>query len=101
MQILTPEEIAEWVRIDTAQDELTLNMLEAGAIDIVEHHTGLRLLPYTDIVTGEAVTPLVPLTLKHAIAVLVHAHYDDRTGADERTMQAVQRLCAPWRVPRL
>lgn len=100
MKILTPEQVQEWVRLDAGQDTATLDMLEAGAIDIVQHRTGLRLLPYID-ADGNEKVPFVPETLKHAIVLLVHAHYDERTGADDRTMTAVHRLCAPYRVPTL
>lgn len=39
----------------------------------------------------------IPLSLKHAIAVLVSAGYNGREDIDERTFKTVQRLCAPHR----
>lgn len=101
MEIVTQEQLEEWLRIDPDTDETTLNMLVSSAIDQIEHHTGLVLRPYTDPVSLMAVEPLVPASLKHAVAVLVHASFDNRTGSNEDAWRAVKALCAPWRVPRL
>ena len=101
MEIVTPEQLQEWLRIDPDTDETTLNMLVSSAIDQVEHYTGLALRPYTEITTGQNVVPLVPESLKHAVVVLVHSAFDNRTGSSDDAWRAVRALCAPWRVPRL
>ena len=100
MEILTDIQVQEWLRIDSGRDVATLDMLEASAIDVVEYETGLILRQYTDIL-GVVVKPKVPASLKHAIALLVGANFDDRAGATGDAMTAAKRLCAPWRVARL
>jgi hypothetical protein len=100
MEILTDAQIQEWLRIDSDRDVATIAMLESSAIDIVEHETGLILRPFTD-VTNVIVKPKVPASLKHAIALLVGANFDDRAGAVGDATTAAKRLCAPWRVARL
>lgn len=101
MEILTDAQIQEWLRIDSDSDVATIAMLESSAIDIVEYETGLALRPYINALTSTSVTPLVPASLKHAIALLVGANFDDRAGATQDAMVAMKRLCAPWRVARL
>lgn len=101
MNIITEEQINEWLRLDPSTDTETLNILVDSAIDIVQHETGRILLPYTDPLTQEYVTPVVPQSLKHAIAVFVAAHFSDREGATDTVMTTVRRLCAPFRVARL
>jgi hypothetical protein len=97
MEILKDAEIQEWLRIDSGRDVATISMLESSAIDIVEHETGLILRPFTDVL-GVIVKPTVPASLKHAIALLVGANFDDRAGATGDAMTAAKRLCAPFRV---
>ena len=105
MEIITPEQIQEWLRIDPDTDEATLNMLVSSAIDMVEYKTGRVLRPYSQLntVSGaiETITPLVPESLKHAISLFVSAHFDDRAGADDAAMLAVDRLCRPFWLGRL
>jgi hypothetical protein len=101
MKIITEEQLQEWLRLDPNTDIDTLTMLADSAIDVIEHETGRVLLPYVDILTGQIVTPIVPQSLKHAIAVFVAAHFSDREGATDSVMTTVRRLCAPFRVARL
>lgn len=105
MEIITPEQIQEWLRLDPDTDTATLNMLVSSAIDVVEYKTGRILRPYSAVnpVTGasETITPTVPDSLKHAISLFVSAHFDDRAGSDDAAMLAVDRLCRPYWVARL
>lgn len=96
MEILTAEEISEWLRLDPDTDQLTLDMLIASAIDIVEHRTGMKLRPYLD-QDNEIITPAVPMGLKHAIALFVSAHFDDRSGSNEAAMKSIDALCQRYR----
>lgn len=103
MEILTPDLLQEWVRIDPGFDTSTLDMLEASAIAVIASYTGLRLLPFTDIVTGityPAIDP-IPQAIKHAIAVYIHAHYDNRTGNPADAMAAIKAIVAPYWTPHL
>lgn len=105
MEIITPEQIQEWLRIDPDADTATINMLVSSAIDVVEYKTGRVLRPYSQLnaVSGdiETITPTVPESLKHAISLFVSAHFDDRAGADDAAMLAVDRLCRPFWLGRL
>ncbi|KQO06908.1 head-tail connector protein [Sphingomonas sp. Leaf242] len=100
MNIIEEEQIQEWLRLDPSTDIYTLNMLVDSAIDVIEHHTGRTYLPYDDPLLG-IVTPAVPTSIKHAIAVFVAAHFADREGATDTVMTTVRRLCAPFRIARL
>lgn len=105
MEIITPKQIQEWLRIDPETDETTLSMLVSSAIDLVEYKTGRTLRPHCrlNIDTGETetVTPPVPESLKHAIALFVSSHFDDRAGANDEAMVAVDRMCRPFWMARL
>lgn len=101
MEVVTLPQIQEWLRLDPDTDIGTLNLLVSSAIDIVEHETGRTLRPYVDPLTTLTVTPVVPESLKHAVAVFVSAHFDDRAGSNEAAMKTVKALCLPYRVSRL
>ena len=101
MNIITEEQLQEWLRLDPDTDLETLKMLVDSAIDVIQHETGRVLRPYSDILTGETVAPIVPISLKHAIACFVAAHFSDREGATDSVMTTVRRLCAPFRIARL
>jgi hypothetical protein len=101
MDIVTPEDIAEWLRIDPFEDIATVKMLVASAIDIIESETGRVLRPYVHAISGETIAPPVPESLKHAVAVFVAAHFDDRSGDTAPAMMTLKRLCRPYWVPHL
>lgn len=87
--IIFPEELREWLRLDADTDQLTLEMLIGSATAIIEHEVGATiLLP-------------APVAIKHAVAVFVAAHFDDRAASNDAAMVTIRRLCAPYRVPRL
>lgn len=88
MIISTPE-LQEWLRLDADTDQLTLDMLVASATAVIEHEIGAPI-----------VLP-APIAIKHAVAVFVAAHFDDRAASNETAMVTIRRLCAPFRVPRL
>lgn len=98
MEIISPAQIEEWLRIDPNTDAASLDMLVSSAIDIIEHETGRYLRPYTVPVTMQEVVPPVPRALQHAIAVFVSAHFDDRAGSADDAMRTLKRLCAPFKV---
>ncbi|MDG2532067.1 hypothetical protein P6144_00255 [Sphingomonas sp. HITSZ_GF] len=50
-----------------------------------------------EVTAGYGDPELVPLSLRHAIAVLVGAGYDNREAIDPKTMQTVANLCARHR----
>lgn len=87
--IITPEELSEWLRLDENTDKLTLDMLVGSALEVIQHEL--------DAIVVEP----APLSIKHAIAVFVGAHFDDRAGAQDAAMVTIKRLCAPYRTPRL
>ncbi|WP_336869472.1 head-tail connector protein [Sphingomonas sanguinis] len=95
--LITQSELQEWLRIDAGTDPNAIQMLVDSGADIVEHLTSRRIRPYTD-GDGKLVTPIVPTALKHAIAVHVAAHFDDRAGDTTAAMMTISRLCAPFRV---
>jgi hypothetical protein len=101
MNIVTNEQIAEWLRLDPDTDEATLGLLVDSAIDVISHETGLQLRPFLDPLTQLPIVPTVPASLKHAIAVFVAAHFSDREGEQDMAMVTIRRLCAPFRVARL
>ncbi len=99
--IVTTEQIAEWLRIDPTADKTTIDLLVASGVDIVSHQTNRILVPHINVITGEVVMPIVPAALKHAIAVFVSSHFDDRSGDTSAAMKTISRLCAPYWVPSL
>lgn len=87
--IISTEELREWLRLDADTDQLTLEMLVASATAVIEHDVGAPInLP-------------APVAIKHAVAVFVAAHFDDRSASNDAAMVTIRRLCAPYRVPRL
>lgn len=101
MSIVSPIQLSEWLRIDPNKDIATINMLVSSAVDVIEHETGRKLRTYTDPDTEQEVIPVVPESLKHAVAIFVSAHFDDRSGDTSAAMVTLRRLCAPFREPRL
>lgn len=54
--------------------------------------------PVSAVVTAGYDDPeMMPVSLRHAVAVLVGASYDNREALDPKTMQTVQNLCARHR----
>lgn len=98
MEILTVELAREWCRLDANVDTSTLEMLESAAIDIIEHELNRPLRPYDDAETGAVVTPIITQSIKHAIALYIGAHYDNRDGAVDQAMRTIRALVAPTRV---
>lgn len=101
MELVSKEQLQEWLRLDPDNDLATLEMLASSAVDVIEHETGLRLRSFSDPITHETVQPFVPVSLKHAIAVFVSGHFNERDGSTDAAILTVKRLCAPFRVPRL
>jgi hypothetical protein len=104
MEVITQDQIEQWLRIDPSADEETVNMLVSAGVDHVEAITGRKVRPYTvtdpDTQVTSTVTPTVPQGLKHAISLFVSAHFDDRAGSNEKAMVAIRNLCQPfWVAP--
>ncbi len=96
MEILSPALVREWCRLDDGVDDATLVLLESSAIDVIEHDLGVPVRPHTD-ATGAHVVPIIPLSVQHAIAVFIGAHFNEREGSTEDAMRAIRNLCAPHR----
>lgn len=53
--------------------------------------------PVVTVVAGSTDVEAIPEALRHAIAVLVSASYNNREEISDQTMRTVERLCAPHR----
>ena len=97
MEILSPALVREWCRLDAGADDATLDMLESSAIDVIEHDMGVAVRPFTDAETSAVITPTIPLSVQHAIALFIGAHFNEREGSTDDAMRAIRNLCAPHR----
>ena len=97
MEVLSPALVREWCRLDAGADDATLEMLESSAIDVIEHDLGVPVRALADDATGVIVQPTIPLSVRHAIALFIGAHFNEREGATEEAMRAIRNLCAPHR----
>jgi len=53
--------------------------------------------PVVTLMAGHDDVEFIDLSLRHAIAVLVSASYNNREEVSDQTMRTVERLCAPHR----